>query len=546
MRGWPAISEAHSFSFIMKEAFRLFSLGHTVEAGGITTWLLLGFALIFLIGLSKRCEPSGLHTYLLTLLYCVSPVLMMCALSLLKPSYRPKFFLIGAPAFCLILARGVLPGKRRWIIWSVICLLFVTLASASSLYNYYFERRYARDDYRGIVGYISALGKEGDAILLNAPNQWEVFTYYYKGSLPIYPISCRHREDEGKTAEELEEIIAQHERIFAVLWATEESDPGRFVEGWLSRHTYKAQDDWYGNVRLAIYAMPRGKSIPREIQHPLDLRMGDEIAFIGYNLLTPELRAGEILQLVLFWQALTKPKERYKVFIHILDEENNIVGQHDAEPGGGLGITTIWEEGEIVVDNYGVLVRPGTPPGEYRIEVGMYSLISGQRLPITRGGELIGDHFFLEPIRVLRPEEPPRLAALKIQHEETIEYGELDLLGYDLYKLGYEHKPEEPIHSGDVLHLSLYWRSCGFPTVNWELQLRLEDKNGRIWAFKQGEIALSYPTTEWMEGEVVRDQHKIFIPKDAPSGRYRLVGQLIGEGAIQDAPWVSRWFVVSD
>jgi len=176
----------------------------------------------------------------------------------------------------------------------------------------------------------------------------------------------------------------------------------------------------------------------------------------------------------------------------------------------------------------------------------MYSLISGQRLPITRGGEPIGDHVFLGPIRVLRPEEPPRLAALKIRHEETIEYGELELLGYDLYKLGYEHKPEEPIYSGDVLHLSLYWRSCRFSTVNWELQLRLEDKRERIWAFEQEGIGLGYPTTEWREGEIVRDQHNILIPQDAPSGRYRLIGQLIGGGTILEPPWVSHWFTVSD
>jgi hypothetical protein len=403
---------------------------------------------------------------------------MMYVLSLLRPAYRPKFFLVGSPAFCLILAQGIIQlsevaGKRittRYLLPAA-CLIFIAVASNNPLRNYYFDPQYARDDYRGIAQYISALEKEGDAVLLNAPNQWEIFTYYYKGDTPIYPLPRSRPLDEVQTADELTEIAAEHDRIFAVLWAVDESDPGRFVEGWLAERAYKALDTWYGGVRLAIYAVPTAP--PKEVQNPLDVKLGAEIALLGYSLLAREVEAGDILPLTLFWQAMAQPKERYKVFVHVLDEAGHIVGQWDSEPGGGLNITTIWQPGETVVDNYGVLVQPGTPPGQHRIEVGMYSLITGQRLNITEGSQAGNDHLFLDSIEVLRPSEPPSLVALKMQYEVGMQYDDLILLGYNLYKLGYEHQPTEPLHPGDVLHLDLNWRAIRAPQADWQLALQL-------------------------------------------------------------------------
>lgn len=553
---WPSISQAHGLLFVVQEAFRLFSLGPTAGVQ-YTSLLLLGFAAIFIAGVWPKTRSTfkqkPLIPYLLPLFYCLFPVLMMYVLSLWRPAYRPKFFLVGSPAFSLILAQGIIQlskvaGRKRLVaryLLPVTCLIFITVASNTSLQNYYFDPLYARDDYRGIAQYISALEKQGDAILLNAPNQWEIFTYYYKGDAPVYPLPRSRPLNEAQTDEELTEIAAEHDRIFAVLWAVDESDPGRFVEGWLAERAYKALDTWYGGVRLAIYAAPTAP--PEEIQHPLDARLGDEIGLAGYNLLSREVEAGDILQLTLFWQALVQPQERYKVFVHILDEAGHIVGQQDSEPGDGLNITTSWQPGETVADNYGVLIRPGTPPGQHRIEVGMYSAVSGQRLVVSEAGRDRGDHLVLDSIEVLRSSEPPSSLALKMQHEVGIKYNDLILAGYNLYKLGYEHQPTEPLHPGDVLHLDLYWRAFRAPQDDWQLTLQLLDGEGNILVTQQaGPASVDYPTTDWEVGEVVRGQYDVFIPPEAPRGSYRLTGQLtrLPGGQVLRSPWVSQQFWV--
>lgn len=564
---WPPISQPHGLLFVVQEVFRLFSLGPTAGAQH-TSLLLLGFAAIFIAGVWPRTRRTTeqefpiprLLIYLLPLFYCLFPVLMMYVLSLWRPAYRPKFFLVGSPAFCLILAQGIIRSSKvatskrlvtrflrlaPCVLLPAACLIFITVASTRSLQNYHFDPQYARDDYRGIAQYISALERRGDAVLLNAPNQWEIFTYYYKGDSPVYPLPRSRPLDEAQTADELTEIAAEHNRIFAVLWAVDESDPGRFVEGWLVERAYKALDTWYGGVRLVIYAIPTAP--PREVQNPLDVKLGEEIALLGYNLLAREVEAGDILPLTLFWQALAQSTERYKVFVHLLDEASHIVGQQDSEPGDGLNITTIWQPGETVADNYGVLIRPGTPPGEHRIEVGMYNPISGQRLTVSEGGQDRGDHLLLDSITVLRPSKPPSLAALKMQYEAGIKYDDLTLLGYNLYKLGYEHQPTAPLHPGDALHLDLYWGAIRAPQADWQLTLQLLDSKGNVLATQQAKPAsVDYPTTDWEVGEVVRGQYDILIPPEATRGHYRLKGQLarLPGGEALRSPWVSQQFLI--
>ena len=118
---------------------------------------------------------------------------------------------------------------------------------------------------------IDALGRQGDASILDAPGQQEIFSYYYKGALPVYPLPRQRPLDPVATEAELAAILARHSRLFVVFWATGESDPQQVVESWLNTHAFKADDSWYGNVRLAIYAAAR---VSDQIGQPLKRALG--------------------------------------------------------------------------------------------------------------------------------------------------------------------------------------------------------------------------------------------------------------------------------
>jgi hypothetical protein len=400
-------------------------------------------------------------------------------------------------------------------------LLAILVASGLALRNYYTEPAYARDDYRKMSSYIAAVGRPGDSVLLNAPGQQEVFGYYYDGDLPVHALPVQRPLDPAVTEAALNELAEPGQRVFALFWATDESDPERFVEEWLDSHAYKALDSWYGNVRLVTYAVPEGTPVtPDRI---LDIALtssdsGDDIRLLGYTLQDDRLLAGDIAQYTLFWRASQVPAQRYKTFVHVLDADNQIVGQRDAEPGGGAQLTTLWEAGEQVADNLGVPIHPATPPGEYRVETGMYSLETGQRLAAPDGATQV----WLEPLSVDRPLTAVPPEALGMQYTAGTEFGELKLLGYDMYKLGLAHDPEATVQPGDALQINLYWQAESGPSGDWQLILALLDPDGQEQARTAAKPVRGYPTSLWKAGDVWRGQFNLGVPAAAKEGPYQL------------------------
>jgi len=121
----------------------------------------------------------------------------------------------------------------------------------------------------------------------------------------------------------------------------------------------------------------------------LQARLGEEVQFLGYDLSSNEVRAEATLQLTLYWQALAEMQVSYTVFTHLLDTEDRIWGQMDSIPGRGEAPTTSWLEGEVVTDEYEIVVDTEASPGEYVIEIGMYDASTGQRLPVFSDDQVV-------------------------------------------------------------------------------------------------------------------------------------------------------------
>ena len=140
---------------------------------------------------------------------------------------------------------------------------------------------------------------------------------------------------------------------------------------------------------------------PPTIQHPLEANLGDRVRFLGYDLNTISVKTGDTLHLTLYWQALAEMDESYTVFTHLLDKNNRIWGQRDNMPRDGTLPTICWVKGEIIVDGYDIPIQPDALPGQYVIEIGMYQLDIGQRLPIIGPeGQVIDDRILLEEVMV--------------------------------------------------------------------------------------------------------------------------------------------------
>ncbi|MBC7234887.1 MAG: glycosyltransferase family 39 protein [Chloroflexi bacterium] len=542
LQAWPAVSQPLSLLDLAKQTARILPLGVTVAER--TRELLIGLALScfvlpgllcsFLERKARQYPSHPLATWQMAL-YLFVPILLLYFFSWHRPMYKPKFLLLAAPAFCLAQARGI-AALSAWLerisrcTWTgalgpILGTAMIWAGSAHSFHALYTDPAYARDDYRGIVAYIQASSRPGDAILINAPSQIETVDLYYEGPLPMYPLPRQRPPDRARLEGELQEIAAQHERLYGIFWATAESDPQGWVEGWLDDHAFKTMDSWFGHVRLVIYALPA--EAPQEIARPTDYMLGDRIRLLGYTLGAGgqggAVESGDILPLTLFWQAIEPVGARYKVFTHLVNRRDLIVAQRDSEPGGGGAMTDRWPVGERIVDHYGLLIQPGTPPGEYTLWVGMYGLDDGKRLPVSLEGSVRGDAIDLARVRVLPAAAPPPLAALDMQKRLDMRWDGLELLGFSLHRLGQEHIALETVRPGDILRLTLFWRRGEGNGAPAEFVVSLRDRSYRlVWERALAPAEGDYPFATWRSGEIVRDLHALHLPPELTPGDYVL------------------------
>jgi hypothetical protein len=154
-------------------------------------------------------------------------------------------------------------------------------------------------------------------------------------------------------------------------------------------------------TELEIQKVDRRTIVP-PIQHPREANLGDQVAFLGYDLEQTEIAPGETLHLVLYWRALSTMDTSYTVFTHLLDSANQIRGQQDNPPMNGTYPTTLWAPGEVVADAYALQVDADAQPGTHAIEVGLYVVETGQRLPVLdAAGQVTGDRILVSEVEVV-------------------------------------------------------------------------------------------------------------------------------------------------
>lgn len=91
----------------------------------------------------------------------------------------------------------------------------------------------------------------------------------------------------------------------------------------------------------------------------------------------------------------------------------------------------------------------------------------------------------------------------------------IQLARYELDRKSYQ--------PGDTLHLTLWWKALGKLQEDFTIFAHLLSHNGDMVAQKDSPPQRGdYPTTEWTPGEVIEDQREMFIPAEAPPGKYKL------------------------
>jgi hypothetical protein len=141
------------------------------------------------------------------------------------------------------------------------------------------------------------------------------------------------------------------------------------------------------------------------IDHHLDVQLGEHVRLLGYRLSSDTISEGDGLTVTLFWQSDGRLTEGYHVFVHLLNEEGQMVAQHDGEPVGSERPTWDWRDREVIQDEHTLVIESDSPAGTYTLSTGLYDAATGLRLPAVgpNGERLPDDRVVLQDMRVESP-----------------------------------------------------------------------------------------------------------------------------------------------
>jgi hypothetical protein len=176
------------------------------------------------------------------------------------------------------------------------------------------------------------------------------------------------------------------------IYTTGEAGPER-----VTRYPLEAQIEAFDEA-----ATPQQFMAQSQPAQPMGTQFGPNILFEGYDLITPVVAPGETLYLNLYWQAMDKPGQDYRAFVHLTDGAT-LWGQQDDTPACRLP-TSIWRPGQHGIGQFRLPVNPDTPPGRYPLIIGLYQAETLERLKITAGAGQVGDDFlWLGDVEVVDP-----------------------------------------------------------------------------------------------------------------------------------------------
>jgi hypothetical protein len=96
--------------------------------------------------------------------------------------------------------------------------------------------------------------------------------------------------------------------------------------------------------------------------------------------------AGRPISVGAIWSTSRRVHHPYTAFVHMFDEQGRLVAQRDVMHLDGDWPTTCWRPGELFEDTYTLVQLEPLAPGTHRVEVGLYWLPSGERVPVTGKG----------------------------------------------------------------------------------------------------------------------------------------------------------------
>jgi hypothetical protein len=200
----------------------------------------------------------------------------------------------------------------------------------------------------------------------------------------------------------LNDTIVGRKQLWLILWEPHVSDPTGLITDALEQTYHRlGVGQTFHKIALMRFDVSPG---PLLVESPSSVQVanfGDQIQLEGYDLPVSTFHPGETVYLYLYWQALVEMAHDYKVFVQILDTENNIVAQQDRIAGAAEYPTAHWKPSTLIRNRFLLTIAPQAAPGHYRLITGFYNPGRKTRLPAA-GSDAFGDYVLIDHIEIVQ------------------------------------------------------------------------------------------------------------------------------------------------
>ena len=535
VRGWGfGVVTAPGFKIMLSQLWSAFNISIPVRLSTFPPsvfipylWLAAAILVIglFLVILRKgkgvQERPYWKEAFLLCFL--IIPLAMFLVVVRFRPFFHPRCMLFALPSYLLLLALALNAIWRWWRPLAVVSLGVICAASAVAIHGSFFDEAFFKDDARSAARFLAEEATEDDLVL------WEInnypLTYYYQGIAPAAEV----RFSQDAIAEDMERLAGGRQRVFWVTWFTNAFDPWGMVPFLLEKNGRKAGETTFEWLKVQWYELSSEGSFSFGDVKAVDVNFENKIALTGVAFggeeEGPILASGETGWVALRWRCLGRIEDNLKFYVHVYEKLRGMVGQDDRLLVNADGWqTSYWKEGDVTFSFAIPRIEPGTPPGDYSIEIGVYDAKTMDRLAIMSGSSpnTIGS------FQVTPSHTPPAVESLEIKRPLSAKFDEIELLGYE--------QEISQVGQGDLLPFALFWHATQQPQSDMDVLVSLVDEGGMVGKEFCFPVSANYPTSKWRSSEAIRGHYSLLIPDNLPGGEWRLRIGLATEGKFVGEP----------
>lgn len=476
-------------------------------------WLALIVGVLLLVALwqvkapAPHDDPSPTSLLVLCL---VAPALVAFALNLRLPFFPnggERLLLFVLPYFLLLLADGIdRLWPRRWP--GPLALAGLLLGAAAGLWTFYTLPRYTEHDYRPLIRQIVQESATEDTVLAIFP--WEVG--YWRTYSALF--ACQSDQRACTLRRGIDDLSGPRMVLLAdrsVHWGEDVTDaidqalargtlwfpaPLSFgstlpaeIEQYLAQQTVNVENRWFtATTRLSAW-----RRLPGPPLQPLGIDFGRvRLAAAGVSADTAA-SANEPVAVALRWEG--SELAELGATVRLVDDRGHAWAGRTYFPIGSL---SPHEADSTVLDQAGLIIPTGLPPGGYSIMAGVVLSETQQLLPPV-ASEGTAQLVPIANLAVSYPPEGQPPYRLPIQHplSPALEQEGLALLGH-------AGATGQPLMAGEPLQLTLFLQARQSGLADHLLTVALRDRSGATVAGWEGWSPAAWPLSSWPAGALAQ------------------------------------------